>query len=344
MSGGIEQLQETVEDATSVLLSAPAESDFDDDACIDLLTRTEPSSTNVLSVTASKSPGERLALWNREVPGRLPKRLAVVDASGTARTATAAVADRPPSVTVDVLASDAEPVDVGMAVARRLGAWESSEESTALCLHSLTSLFDWFDCDDVISLVSGLNRLCDAVDVTGHHHVDPTMTDEETLTRLWPLYDAVIEHVPGDGWTVSRAPADADAPSFRRSTDPPGGTAGSRSGPPETIPVPYSFDQMLDLISTPRRRSLLYHLKDRDGGRIPVEDLVGAVVRRERSIPAREAPASEDDVRVSLIHTHLPKLAELGLVEFELGEPAVEYHANPALESFLRYIETLELG
>jgi hypothetical protein len=159
-----------------------------------------------------------------------------------------------------------------------------------------------------------------------------------------PLYDAVIDATAEDGWRVTSAGADADAPSFRRSTSPPGGAASTDPDRPETVPIPYSFDQTLGLISDPRRRTLLYRLKDLGSGTLSFDDLVDGVVRREKSIPARDPPESREAVRVSLAHAHLPKLADLGIVEYDSSDGTVRYHENPALESFVRYVETLELG
>jgi hypothetical protein len=344
MGGSVSELRPTLTEASSILLLAPAASEFDDHACIDLLTTSEPSATNVLSVTLAESPDERIAIWQHEVAAP-PKRGVVVDA-GRGRRSPASVGESrpPPSITVDTLAPEAEPVDVGIAVARWLGRWEPTAESTAFCLHSLTTLLDAFGRDDVVSLVSGLNRLCETVGVTAHHHVDAVTADEALLATLRPLYDAVVEHVPGDGWTVTCAPVDADAPSFRRSTTPPGGVADTDPDVPETIPIPYSFDRILDLISVARRRTLLYHLKDAADGTVPLDDVVDAVFGREQSIPVRESPTSRDAVRTSLVHVHLPQLVELGIVDYGDEREAIEYHGNPALESFLRYLETLELG
>ncbi|WP_251343229.1 DUF7504 family protein [Haloplanus halophilus] len=349
MGGPPTHVDDALGDASSILLLASSDSDFDDDACIDLLTAGDPAETNVISATVTDPPAERFALWQREVGEQLPARATIVDA-GCGRQREVAVGDgvieggESVGLTVDMLPENAEPIDLGMTLARYLGAWESTPDSTMLCLHSLTALLEGFDRDVVISLVSALNDLCDTVGATAHHHMDPGAHDDETVATFRPLYDAVIEHVTGDGWTVTKAPADADRPTFRQSTAPPGGAAGTDPNRPETIPMPYSFDQTLDLISVPRRRTLLYHLKDRGSGTMSLEELVDAVVTRERSIPVRETPESSGAVRVSLVHSHLPKLADLGILDFDPEASTVQYHGNPALESFLRYVETLELG
>jgi len=336
-----DRLDDALAGCSSVLLLASS-SDLETDACVTLLTRHATGRTNVLGATVSRCPGERLARLQRRVPDRVPARAAIVDAGRGVRSA--AERDVPPETTLDRLPEHAEPVDLGMALARWLGSWESAAASTVLCLHSVTALVEAFDRDSVISLVDGLNRVCEAVEAVGHHHMDPTAHDGETLAMFRPLYDAVIDVTDEDGWTVTLADDDADRPSFRRSTAPPGGTASTDPDRPETVPIPYSFDQTLALISDARRRTLLYWLKDRGSGTVAFDDLVEAVVTRETAIPARDVPESRDSVRVSLAHAHLPKLADLGIVEYDPDGNTVRYHGNPALESFVRYVETIELG
>lgn len=344
MTAPPDRLDDALAGCSSVLLLASS-SDIEADACISLLTRCEPERTSVLGATVSQSPSDRLALWQHRVPEGAPKRAAMIDAGqGVRATAEGDVDDLPPEFTLDRLPEHAEPVDLGMALTRRLGDWESASEATVLCLHSVTALVEAFDRDSVISLVDGLNRLCETVDAVAHHHMDPTAHDEETLAMFRPLYDAVIEVDTEDGWRVTLADSDTDSPSFRRSTAPPGGTASTDPDRPETVPIPYSFDQTLGLISDARRRTLLYWLKDMGSGTVAFDDLVEAVVTRERSIPARETPESRDSVRASLAHAHLPKLADLGIVDYDADGATVRYHGNPALESFLRYVETVELG
>ena len=72
--------------------------------------------------------------------------------------------------------------------------------------------------------------------------------------------------------------------------------------------------------------------------------LLTRIMSRERAIPARDTPDSAESVRVSLVHAHLPRLADLGILDYDTETETVTYYGNPALESFLQYVETLELG
>lgn len=332
-------------DASSVLLLAPSLDDPDDEACIELLGHHEPEETNVLSVTTSETPDERLNLWKRKVGSELPNRTVIVDAGTQASTASQTVAsDEYPSISVDGLPDNADLVDLGMTIARHLGEWESTSETTFVCLHSITPLFESYERDRVVTLLDGLNDMSDSMDAVAHHHLDPTVHSEEIVATLRPLYDVVIEYIPDHGWTMTEADPAADAPSFRSSTAPPGGAAATDPDNPETIPIPYSFDTVLTLISKPRRRTILYHLKDRTKGTFTLDELVDRVMERETAIPARKTPDSREQVLMSIAHTHLPKLEDVGVLTYDTTEQVIDYEGNPALESALKYVETLELG
>ncbi len=75
-----------------------------------------------------------------------------------------------------------------------------------------------------------------------------------------------IARTTADRHGVARRRRDADVPGHCHPT---GGVKKGDPEEPETIPIPYSFDQVLELISAPRRRSLLYHLKDRSDTEVP---------------------------------------------------------------------------
>lgn len=79
-------------------------------------------------------------------------------------------------------------------------------------------------------------------------------------------------------------------------------------------------DEVFTLLSNYRRRSLLYALY-RNGGELEFPDLVAKVASYETDTPPEEIG---DDVRqsmyISLYQTHLPKLTDFGLVEYDADE------------------------
>ena len=327
--------------SSSVLLLAPSHESPDDNACIDLLTRDPPGETNVLSITFSASPSERLSVWQREADSELPTRATIVDGRRDMTKDQLPTSESGP-ISVRGLPENADLHDVGLAIASQLGAWKNTDETTVVCLHSVTTLLASYDTERVISLITGLNDLCKRLDVVAHHHVGPDDHDEETVTTLRPLYDAVIEYTPDNGWIPTEHEA-TTTPLFRSTTPPPGGTAKTDPDRPETVPMRYSFDTILDLLSAPRRRTLLYNLKSQPTEEIPIDQLVEEVHDIDRSLPIRDASPREQ-IQTELHHIHLPKLQEAGIIQYDPDSETVYYTTNQGLESCLRYIETIELG
>lgn len=346
MTDGRRDLSDLIDGRSSVLLLAPDDTVHDDEACIDLLTGEHPRNANVLSVAFSKTPEERLALWQREVGAAAPKRATLVEAGDRSATdSRPAGSGEFPSVTVDALPADADPLDVGISITRHLSDWESKPEPTFLCLRSLTTLLDSFDRDCVLSLVRGLNDLCECLDVVAHHHLDPAAHAEETVAAFRPQYETVVEHVPDHGWIVGGDDDAADPPSARRATSSPSNSRGPGPGESAIVPLPYSLDAVLDVLSAARRRAVLYALRDRDDcSPVPVDELADEVVTRERAVSNRRETPDADEVRLSLVHTHLPKLEAAGIAEFDADAGVLEYCENPALHSCLDFVETLEFG
>lgn len=343
MTGHTGSINSYIENEGSTLLLAPAHSDSDNEACMDLLTDIEPENENVLSVAVGPSPDERLMLWKREAGDQLPKRATIIDASGQTSTASGtAASDEIPSLTVKALPGNAEPVDIGMSIARCLGSWESNAESSVVCLHSVTDLLERYEQDRVIGLVNGIVDLCDSVGASCHHHMDPGAHAEAVVARFRPLYDTVVEPGPDGGWTISDDASDL-SPTFRGSTATSGAGTATGDGH-ETVPIPYSFDEMLDLISNARRRATLYYLKDQVDGTISLDDLAERVREMKSTMPGTSSSASTQDVKISLAHAHLPKLDTAGIVGYDPDDSTVKYMANPALESCLDHAERLELG
>ena len=94
-----------------------------------------------------------------------------------------------------------------------------------------------------------------------------------------------------------------------------------------------------DILANPRRRGTIRHLTDTAAGRtVSLRDLATAIATEEtgQSPPPRSC---RESVYNSLHQTHLPKLDELGIIEYDRKERAVSVR-DPARE-IDRYMEIL---
>ncbi|PYZ02810.1 hypothetical protein C8039_06645 [Halogeometricum sp. wsp3] len=100
--------------------------------------------------------------------------------------------------------------------------------------------------------------------------------------------------------------------------------------------------KVLQLISAPRRRSLLYHLNDRsETGSRWTNSSTASTLAKKYSARRRRSPAT----RLACRWPQSPSAAgRSGILSYETADNTVEYYANPALESVIQYVERLELG
>lgn len=100
--------------------------------------------------------------------------------------------------------------------------------------------------------------------------------------------------------------------------------ATSERDPLDDVPAEY-----YDVLRHPRRIRLLAVLGSRPG-RLSLAELASAIVEREGDASTERA---RREVRVSLVHNHLPRLSEYGLVEWDRStgaELVAELPVHPA--------------
>ena len=103
-----------------------------------------------------------------------------------------------------------------------------------------------------------------------------------------------------------------------------------------------SVDESLSLLSNRRRRDVLYCLSETKVASI--ESLATAIVAREVSVPAeRVSPDDRERLLIDLYHTHLPKLADRGLIEYDQRSGTVRWSTvSDELETLLERCYELE--
>lgn len=93
------------------------------------------------------------------------------------------------------------------------------------------------------------------------------------------------------------------------------------------------LDACLRLISDRQRREILQQLRHESDGKTGVDELVtqlhGSDTARSRG------QGSQEQVAIELVHNHLPKLADHGLVEIDPENEIVRYQSDEQVEALL---------
>lgn len=104
----------------------------------------------------------------------------------------------------------------------------------------------------------------------------------------------------------------------------------------------HNVNLMHELLSNPERRNSMHLIKNR--GSIELDDLAATLYRALDEEYGLDDDIPEDEIErfeASLHHTHIPKLAETGLVEYD-DENNVVHHREP--ETSLGHIVDSQLG
>jgi len=83
-------------------------------------------------------------------------------------------------------------------------------------------------------------------------------------------------------------------------------------------------DDLFGVLAHPRRRFLLHHLQDADTT-VSVEELTAELVAWESQKPVDDRTGNERDaITVSLVHNHLPKMLQAGVIRYDRTEQTAE--------------------
>lgn len=80
-----------------------------------------------------------------------------------------------------------------------------------------------------------------------------------------------------------------------------------------------AVDRVFSSLADQRRRLVLDYLLDAEAGRASFDELVDHVVEAE----TRSPPPDREAVATTLYHTHLPKLADEGLIDYDRGRGSI---------------------
>ena len=99
-----------------------------------------------------------------------------------------------------------------------------------------------------------------------------------------------------------------------------------------------SLDEHLKLVANPVRRRLLCELRKRNNKQTTTVELV-AVLRHDGRLEVNNRSFGREELAIQVHHVHLPKLADLGVIDFDPEQGSVKYYADNQLEKLLDSIQ-----
>lgn len=97
-----------------------------------------------------------------------------------------------------------------------------------------------------------------------------------------------------------------------------------------------TLDEILDVLSSWRRRVVIYHLERTDGEHASIEEVASSLHEHEPRVPGRE------QVHAYLYHSTLPCLREAGVVEYDSRSGTIRYRPDAIPDRLLESIKAVE--
>lgn len=114
-----------------------------------------------------------------------------------------------------------------------------------------------------------------------------------------------------------------------------------REASPSPVVEAPPLDQVFDVLSNRRRRYALYYLRDVADGVASVDEVADHVVTLEGG--STEPEDHRRSVLTSLEHTHLPKLEDASVLEYDPRSGTIRYWGQPSLDEWLEHALHKEL-
>jgi hypothetical protein len=179
-----------LEGVSNVLFLSPSLGSAASKMCHELLTQTDPASTNVLVVSFTRTPTEWVESWTDHT-GVSPSRGAIVAVGEP----TTSVDD--PAWAVEAVENPSDLTGIGIKLSEMLSslatAAEREDEPIAMCFDSITSLLQYADLQRTFRFLHVVTGRVKSADGVAHYHVDPAAHDAQDLATLKGLFDAVVE-------------------------------------------------------------------------------------------------------------------------------------------------------
>ena len=103
-------------------------------------------------------------------------------------------------------------------------------------------------------------------------------------------------------------------------------------------PLEMNLDALFEALADAQRRRILAYLDATDDDVAAYSDLIEHVADDS----AGESTTDRDRIAVSLHHNHLPKLADVGVVEYDARSETVRYRGGPAVSEWLDLVQSYD--
>ena len=119
--------------------------------------------------------------------------------------------------------------------------------------------------------------------------------------------------------------------------------AGNQSSVIRYPTVTANLDTVFEILSNARRRYLLYYLFTMEGEVAEFDAAVNAVYKYGAAETGTDDHPTREDVKIELHHTHLPRLTDAGVIDYDRRQGTIRLTDSPTLEEWLEHARDKEI-
>lgn len=180
----------------NVLVQTSAMDATGDKTCLDFLTSTPPSQSNVLFVSYIRSPDDWIQTW-LEYTRERPATLGFIQVGETTRSVAAGQASDITSQTDRVVQPVGNPgnlTELGITISERLTQWDANPHDTVICFDSITALLQYTDgVQTAFQFLHTLIGRIQTAQARACYTIAPDAHDDQTVATLTGLFDDVLD-------------------------------------------------------------------------------------------------------------------------------------------------------
>lgn len=187
-----EALLELVADAANLLLVGPADHPVGETLCGRLLSSRSETPVNVLVVTVTDTPGQRLSTLENYLQGDVVETT-VIDVQNYNREVGYGQYNGP--VDIQRVSSAQDLRRIGIMTSKILTGWNDAAQKPTMCFHSVSDLLNLTDDPQrVFRFLHVLRGRAQSAGMRAHFHFDPERHDEQVARTFTSLFDTAIEY------------------------------------------------------------------------------------------------------------------------------------------------------
>jgi hypothetical protein len=196
MSQVCQKSENPAQDMANILFQTPPIVPTTDPACTRLLGENTRRPDSILYITYTWLPDEKFAGWQSHSGEAVPANtgtIVVGDNKQSTAASSGTISSQPASPVIKSVEDPTDLTALSTELSTFFETWNTPDRQFSICFDSITPLLTYVSIDRAYRFLSVLTSRVEAVGATAHYHLNPAVHTAQTVDKLSPLFDNVVE-------------------------------------------------------------------------------------------------------------------------------------------------------